>query len=164
MTQLDMFGAGPRAPVAPAEVDDDLLRLGAALPPTVRFGTSSWTFPGWAGLVYRDRASEPTLGLMPTIPDAATQARITGDTSALVIRWMLAPHHDYESAGLAYAPFATLRDPDPRTRRAVVELIRRATARDVPALVIVNNNAEGSSPRSIAALARELVDGERLAV
>lgn len=28
-------------------------RLRAALPPTLRFGTSSWTYPGWSGMVYR---------------------------------------------------------------------------------------------------------------
>ncbi|WP_337172720.1 DUF72 domain-containing protein [Gemmatimonas aurantiaca] len=27
--------------------------LAAALPPGVRFGTSSWTYPGWTGLIYR---------------------------------------------------------------------------------------------------------------
>ena len=35
------------------EVDDDLqLELAARLPPSVRFGTSSWTYPGWHGLIY----------------------------------------------------------------------------------------------------------------
>lgn len=28
--------------------------LADALPPTIRFGTSSWTYPGWTGLVYAD--------------------------------------------------------------------------------------------------------------
>jgi uncharacterized protein YecE (DUF72 family) len=31
---------------------DELERLRAALPPEVHFGTSSWTYPGWGGLVY----------------------------------------------------------------------------------------------------------------
>jgi len=30
----------------------ELARLRAAIPPEVRFGTSSWTYPGWKGLVY----------------------------------------------------------------------------------------------------------------
>lgn len=32
---------------------EELARLAAALPALVRFGTSSWTYPGWHGLVYR---------------------------------------------------------------------------------------------------------------
>ncbi|HEX5386719.1 MAG TPA: DUF72 domain-containing protein [Gemmatimonadales bacterium] len=37
----------------------DLARLGAAVPPLIHFGTSSWTYPGWRGLVYhRDYAGK----------------------------------------------------------------------------------------------------------
>ncbi len=38
--------------VAPAPSDERLRALGAALPPGIRLGTSSWSFPGWAGMVY----------------------------------------------------------------------------------------------------------------
>lgn len=31
----------------------DLAALAAGLPPDIRFGTSSWTYPGWKGLVYQ---------------------------------------------------------------------------------------------------------------
>lgn len=48
-------GTAPRSSsVRPAHVDDDLRRLAAALPQGVRFGTSSWSTPGWAGVVYAD--------------------------------------------------------------------------------------------------------------
>lgn len=336
MTQLDLFGAGP-APgpggVAPVEVDDELRRLGHALPPEVRLGTSSWSFPGWAGLVYREPATAarlarhgltayaahpllravgvdrgyyapvatadlagyatatpptfrflvkaheavttarfpnhprygalrsqpsphyldadyaraavvtpfvdglgprggvllfqfapqpaevlagpgprsaarrfaermyrflhalpvgpryavevrtrelltadlaaalqaagavPCLGVLPGLPEVGAQWRLVGhpDTSALIIRWLLAPHHDYDSAVAAYHPFHDLVDPDPRTRRAIADLVRDAVARRRPAIVIVNNKAEGSSPRSIVELSRELVDGDQAA-
>ncbi len=36
--------------------------LAAALPQTLAFGTSSWTFPGWAGLVYPSGLSTAALG------------------------------------------------------------------------------------------------------
>jgi len=39
---------------APAD-DPALCALAARMPPHVRFGTSSWTFPGWQGLVYARR-------------------------------------------------------------------------------------------------------------
>jgi len=37
------------------------LDLARQVPENVRLGTSSWTFPGWAGIVYRGRPSERTL-------------------------------------------------------------------------------------------------------
>jgi len=38
--------------VVAAEPDPALLQLAAALPPTLHLGTSSWTYPGWEGLVW----------------------------------------------------------------------------------------------------------------
>jgi uncharacterized protein YecE (DUF72 family) len=32
---------------------DHVARLAARVPPEIRFGTSSWTYPGWRGLVYQ---------------------------------------------------------------------------------------------------------------
>lgn len=46
-TQLGLFEAPPKP-------DPELERLAAALPKGLRFGTSSWTFEGWKGLVYRE--------------------------------------------------------------------------------------------------------------
>lgn len=45
--QLGLFGDPP--------FPDDLVSLGARVPKHVRLGTSSWTFEGWKGLVYRRR-------------------------------------------------------------------------------------------------------------
>jgi len=73
-SQLDLFGdlaptpLGPapashaRATVAalgPAHAAPELVALGASLPPLLYLGTSSWSFPGWAGLVY-DRSADPS--------------------------------------------------------------------------------------------------------
>jgi uncharacterized protein YecE (DUF72 family) len=49
---------GPR-PVEPAPVDPATARLAAALPPRIRLGTSSWSFPGWTGLVYAAESGRP---------------------------------------------------------------------------------------------------------
>lgn len=44
---------GPRGPfVHPALAPEDLHALARRLPPRVYLGTSSWSFPGWEGLVY----------------------------------------------------------------------------------------------------------------
>lgn len=56
MSQLTLFND--------EALDDRFERLAALasrLPPGVRFGTSSWSFPGWKGLVYRDGGSEARL-------------------------------------------------------------------------------------------------------
>jgi uncharacterized protein YecE (DUF72 family) len=58
--QLDLFAAPEAAPVprvvGPAAVPPELVALGRALPEGVYLGTSSWSFPGWHGLLY-DRAA-----------------------------------------------------------------------------------------------------------
>ncbi|HZS41024.1 MAG TPA: DUF72 domain-containing protein [Polyangia bacterium] len=54
MSQLTFFPEP--APVEPV-VDDEARALAARLPAGVRFGCCTWTFPGWAGLVYRGRPS-----------------------------------------------------------------------------------------------------------
>jgi uncharacterized protein YecE (DUF72 family) len=47
--------------VLPVVAEPALLELAAHLPEGLRLGTSSWTFPGWAGLVYRDAQPETVL-------------------------------------------------------------------------------------------------------
>ncbi|HTR01292.1 MAG TPA: DUF72 domain-containing protein [Candidatus Acidoferrum sp.] len=44
-----------------ATPDPGLLALASALPATLRLGTSSWSYPGWAGLVWDHDCSESTL-------------------------------------------------------------------------------------------------------
>jgi uncharacterized protein YecE (DUF72 family) len=60
MAQLDLFGEPPasRGGVGPAVQPADVVALGRSLPADVRLGTSSWSFPGWRGLVY-DRDATP---------------------------------------------------------------------------------------------------------
>ena len=64
--QLSLFGddadAGGRSPgrrtgVQPAAVPPAVDALAAALPAAIRLGTSSWSFPGWTGLVYAPAAT-----------------------------------------------------------------------------------------------------------
>lgn len=60
--QLGLFGDPPAgAEVAPAAPSVEARTLAARLPPGLRIGTSSWSFPGWAGIVYHGRHSEAEL-------------------------------------------------------------------------------------------------------
>ncbi len=55
--QLDLFGArvGPATPSAHDRA------LGEALAPEIHLGTSSWSFPGWKGIVFDRSAGKSTL-------------------------------------------------------------------------------------------------------
>jgi len=66
MAQLDLFATpapavAARGRVGPAPQPDDVIALGRRLPADVRLGTSSWSFPGWRGLVYDREATPATL-------------------------------------------------------------------------------------------------------
>jgi len=55
-----LFGDGPaeRAMemVPPATVPPDVIANASRIPSSVHFGTSSWAFPGWRGIVFTERA------------------------------------------------------------------------------------------------------------
>jgi uncharacterized protein YecE (DUF72 family) len=68
----DLFGSPPDPlpdhpprsrgrPIGPAVPDPAISALGARLPAAIHLGTSSWAFPGWAGLVYDRPAAESLL-------------------------------------------------------------------------------------------------------
>jgi uncharacterized protein YecE (DUF72 family) len=65
--QLDLFGAPPPprkgrgGAIGPAAIDDSIRATAATLPPNIRLGTSSWSFPGWKGLVYDRRVTATEL-------------------------------------------------------------------------------------------------------
>ncbi|VVE02911.1 hypothetical protein PMO31116_02209 [Pandoraea morbifera] len=53
--------AARRAGVGAAEVSSAMRSLGAQLPGHIRLGTSSWSFPGWRGIVWDDDYSDTQL-------------------------------------------------------------------------------------------------------
>jgi len=60
--QLGLFGQPTEPkPVAAAAVPEDLAALAVKLPPQLRLGTSSWSFPGWRDLVYDRTATTAQL-------------------------------------------------------------------------------------------------------
>ena len=98
--------------------------------------------------------------IYPRMPSIETQTRLIEATKPVfvVARWMLKPNLNYKAAVKRYSPFRQLRDPDIDTRESLASLVRTALAADVPALVIVNNKAEGCAPESIRALARAILN------
>jgi len=63
--QFQLFpGLAPEKPargVGAAAAVEDVAALGKALPPGILLGGSTWSFPGWAGLVYDRKYSESKL-------------------------------------------------------------------------------------------------------
>ena len=63
--QLELFSTpatgGARQSERAGPSLDEERALASRLPGHVRFGTSSWSFPGWQGLVYAEAASEKRL-------------------------------------------------------------------------------------------------------
>jgi uncharacterized protein YecE (DUF72 family) len=68
--QLSLFGDEPepvspsdtrKARLDPAPPQPQVVELGRVLPEGVYLGTSSWTFPGWEGLIYQGSVTKPRL-------------------------------------------------------------------------------------------------------
>lgn len=95
----------------------------------------------------------------PSMPPLQEQYRLAGAAAVpqLAVRWMLHPTQRYETAQSRYEPFDRLVDEDPNSRQAIAAMCLDAVAAQRPALVIVNNKAEGSSPLSMIKLAEHLV-------
>ena len=63
--QPGLFGdveQGPKAAprIEPVPANAELTRVKAQLPPNIRFGTSSWSFPGWGDLVWKPGSRAPS--------------------------------------------------------------------------------------------------------
>jgi uncharacterized protein YecE (DUF72 family) len=75
----------------------------------------------------------------------------------LIVRWLMRRGEQYEGAKSRFEPFDRLRDEDPSNRESIASLVSKAATHDVPALVFVDNKAEGCAPESIVQLARSVV-------
>lgn len=99
------------------------------------------------------------LNIHPAMPGIAAQAELalSEKAPALVCRWMLAPGLTYDTAKSRYEPFDELVDEAPQTRLDISREVQRKLKSGVPAYVIANNKAEGSSPLTLIKLAGEVL-------
>jgi uncharacterized protein YecE (DUF72 family) len=74
----------------------------------------------------------------------------------LIVRWLLAPGEAYSDARDRFRPFDRITREDQPVRSAIARLVARAAAHGVPALVTINNKAEGCAPESAFRLARAI--------
>ncbi|MCS7090074.1 MAG: DUF72 domain-containing protein [Verrucomicrobiota bacterium] len=91
---------------------------------------------------------------MPPLTDQLARAGGAEQTGPLGIRLLLRPGRRYADAVKAFHPYDRVQDPQPETRAAVANLIRRTLreGRPYPLWVYVNNRFEGNAPGTIAAL------------
>ena len=96
------------------------------------------------------------------MPMPADQARAIPVASApfAVIRLLLRPGTRYEERRDEFLPFDRIVDESPEMRRQVVGLMRESVRLGREVSVLVNNKAEGCSPRTIRALAEMLASEE----
>lgn len=99
----------------------------------------------------------------PRMPTLAAQYQALGlaPSGPLLVRWMLGGRLSYAEARQKYAPFTRLVDEDPGTREVLANLCVDYAAAGREVLVIVNNKAEGSAPRSAFKLAASIVERSR---
>ncbi len=83
------------------------------------------------------------------------------DLPFTVVRLLLRPGSWYADQKERFQPFNALVEPDEAMRRDVVALSDRGLTRGRKVWVLVNNKAEGSSPLTIMALARQLAERRR---
>jgi uncharacterized protein YecE (DUF72 family) len=135
----------------------------AALPPgplyAIEWRDRRMLRPSYLAMLSATGASH-CYSVHPSMPGPMAQAEVipVAANRVLCCRWMLHSGLSYEEAKERYAPFDRIVDPDPASLVAWVRLNRHAAAAGLAGFVIVNNKAEGSSPRSVERLARALHD------
>ncbi len=145
LDRLDtLLGTLPRGLLAAVEVRD-----------------AAWLGPDFADVLRAHRAAY-CLGLHPRLPPIDEQLPMLRALwpGPRVCRWNLHRRHGahgYETAKAGYEPFDRLVDPDPATRALLAKVAAATAAAGQPVFVTINNEAEGSAPCSVLALAEEIV-------
>ena len=111
--------------------------------------------PDYFRVLTRHRVAH-VLNSWTRMPPIGAQLDLPGVFTApfVVARALLRPGRTYDEAVDSFAPYDRIREPIPELRDDLLRLMREALARDLPAYILVNNRAEGSSPLTIAAIAR----------
>lgn len=139
------------------QLDEFLGRLPAGFDYAVELRHPAWLSPLYRQVLARHGVAH-VYSYWSHMPRPAAQERAVPMDGArfLLVRLLLPPGARYEAQKDAFEPFDRLHAPDPAMRREVVALCRAALARRLPAYVLVNNKAEGSSPLTIRGLAEAL--------
>lgn len=151
-------------PLEPARFASELGAFLERLPRGVTYAVElrnpSWLGPAYADALVRGGAVH-CHNAWSRMPPVLAQARLlpAATRNPLVVRWLLALGERYEEAFQRFQPFERIQREDTRVRQDIAWLVRRAARHGVPALVSVNNKAEGCAPESIFRLAEAITTG-----
>jgi len=111
----------------------------------------------------RDTGVRYCLGLHAKLPPLQEQLWILRRLwpAPLICRWNLHRRFGpfgYQEALRRYGDFDALQDPDLPTRALLAHVIRGTAAAGLPCQVTISNEAEGSAPASVLALAQEVLN------
>jgi uncharacterized protein YecE (DUF72 family) len=111
----------------------------------------------------RDTGVRYCLGLHAKLPALQEQLWILRRLwpAPLICRWNLHRRFDpfgYQEALRRYGDFDAMQDPDLPTRALLAHVIRGTAAAGLPCQVTISNEAEGSAPASVLALAQEILN------
>jgi uncharacterized protein YecE (DUF72 family) len=135
-------------------LDDFLDRLPAEGRYAVEVRNAEFLTPAYFA-VLREHDAGHVLSSWTRMPSIGMQLDLPGSIPAtfIVARALLRPGRTYQTAVDAFAPYDRIQDPNPELRADLVRLVEAAEQLRIPAYLIVNNRAEGSAPRTIAAVA-----------
>ena len=137
-----------------------LQALPAGVPYAVEVRNAALLGVPWASAL-REGGATHCYTVHPQMPGVLAQREQLGpaveEAGPVAVRWMLRPDQQYQAAKEAWAPFDELVAPDLTSRAEVAALLQLLTTAQRRTIVIANNKAEGSAPRTLTELARQLV-------
>ncbi|HEU5219201.1 MAG TPA: DUF72 domain-containing protein [Gemmatimonadales bacterium] len=149
--------------VTPSDFAERLDRFFAKLPRNGRYAVEirnpEFLTPAYFA-VLREHDVSHVLSSWTRMPSIGMQLDLPGVITAgfLVVRALLRPGRLYADAVDAFQPYDRIRDPNPELRSDLVRVVETAEQLRIPAYILVNNRAEGSAPRTIAAVVELLRD------
>jgi uncharacterized protein YecE (DUF72 family) len=155
------FGRG-RA-LEPAAFNDRLGRFLEQLPKDFAYAIElrdrTLLTPGYRSLLLEHGIGH-TYNYWSAMPMPAEQTGTIApeDSPFAVVRLLLKPGTWYEDQREAFRPFNRIVEPDLGMREQVTAIAWRALKRQKRVFILVNNKAEGSSPLTVAALAKRMAE------
>jgi uncharacterized protein YecE (DUF72 family) len=155
------FGAMSKKAISgPEEFVSQLNHFLAALPTGWRYAVEirnpEFLNPSYLACLHAYNAAH-VLNAWTRMPELHRQLEVPGVHTAdfTVVRALLRHGRTYEAAVKSFEPYRAIQDPNPTTRDALRDILRRAQRVKQPAFVFVNNRLEGNAPGTIAAVTED---------